>query len=90
MARIDGAVSMADMKIDMKIDDGNFKVLLPSKPDPKYKHAILTDEVCESKDNMVMMVSEDGKNFTLAVCVEINGQEYTAEDIGQMLRPYSE
>ena len=80
-ARIDGAVSMADVRIE-----GN-NIIFPSEIDRRYKQAALTNDICEGKNHLVLMASTDGKQFSLAVCVEIEGKRYTAEEIGKMLLP---
>ena len=78
-ARIDGAISFADMKIEK----GN--CFFREEIDKDYKVAILTDKIFDGGKTLALMVSKDEKTFSLGMCVEMDGKTYTADDIGKML-----
>ena len=90
-AHIDGAVSFSDVRIEGEL------FIFPETIDKDYNTAILTDAIFEGGKSLTLMVSKDGKNFSIGVTVEIEGKQYTADDLGKMLafkiplpEPYTE
>ena len=73
---IDGAVPAHNMRIE------GDNIIIDNKMDSEYKYAILTDELnADDCDGLIIMVSKDGKNFCIALAVEIDGKSLTTVEL---------
>lgn len=72
---IDGAVSMADLEIQGE------KISLP-KMNPAYKFCLVGTD----KDGSYILVSKDGKGYSLAVAVKIGKKEYSRDTLLELYR----
>ncbi len=73
---IDGAVPAHNMRIE------GDNIIFDNKMDSEYKYAILTDELnADDCDGLIIMVSKDGKNFCIAIAVEIDGKSVTTVEL---------
>lgn len=72
---IDGAVSMADLEIQGE------EISLP-KMNPAYKFCLVGTD----KDGKHVVVSKDGKSYSLAVAVKIGNEKYSRNVILELYR----